>query len=95
MAVYTFTEDVYQGFIAPGGITITISGLPANTNWQPVLVSQKITADGTETFTYNLQVQALTGAATGEYILTLTGTAQTPTATITHTTSTFQLSIIT
>jgi proteasome lid subunit RPN8/RPN11 len=84
---YTLTLTVYQGMNAPNQIKVSVTGLPNLITWQLVLVSDRITADGTETLTYNLRVHVEPGLPSlpATYVLTVTGTAGTVGGLISHT----------
>jgi hypothetical protein len=94
-AHYTFKETINEGFTAASGITVTLSGLPDRTHFELILQDQKIAADGTETLTYDLQVEPFSGAKTDKYVLQLAVTADLGGGRkITHTISNIQLEII-
>jgi hypothetical protein len=86
-AFYTLTLTVYQGMNAPNDIKVSVTGVPNLITWQLVLVSDRITADGTETLTYNLEMHAEPGIPSlpATYVLNVTGTAGTVGGTISHT----------
>jgi proteasome lid subunit RPN8/RPN11 len=87
-AFYTLTLTVYQGMNAPNGIKVSVTGLPTQITYQLILVSDSISAEGTETLTYNLRVHVQPGLSVSLpalYILTVTATAGTTGGTISHT----------
>jgi hypothetical protein len=87
---YTLTLTVYQGMNAPDQIKVSITGLPNLITWQLELVSDRITADGTETLTYNLRMHVEPGLPSlpATYVLTVTGIAGTAGGPISHTVNT-------
>jgi hypothetical protein len=87
-AFYTLTLTIYQGMNAPNGIKVSVTGLPDKITYQLVLVSDSISAQGTETLTYSLRVHVLPGLSTtlpALYVMTVTATAGTTGGTISHT----------
>jgi hypothetical protein len=87
-AFYTLTLTIYQGMNAPNGIKVSVTGLPNQITYQLILVSDKISEQGTETLTYNLRVHVQSSLSTtlpALYVLTVTGTAGTTGGTISHT----------
>jgi proteasome lid subunit RPN8/RPN11 len=87
-AFYTLTVTIYQGMNAPNGIKVSVTGLPDKVTYQLILVSDSISAQGTETLTYNLRVHVQPGLSTTLpvlYVMTVTATAGTTGGTISHT----------
>jgi hypothetical protein len=94
-ATYTMTLKVYDGFTAPNGFQISVTGLPEHTSWKLVLVSQKISDEELEETVYNLVVKVESGAKTGLYLFAVKISAVTRGGgTIIHDKSNIQLKII-
>jgi proteasome lid subunit RPN8/RPN11 len=89
-ASYTVTLTVYDGFTAPNGIKLSLTGLPTDTRYVILLTDDKISADRTETLTYNLQIRANTSAKVDKYLFSVVVTA----GTITHSVDNLQFEIV-
>lgn len=74
-ALYTVTLSVYDGFTAPNGIKLSLTGLPDHTSYEILFVEHKIGEDGTGTLTYNLKIRADTGATKDKYLFSVVVTA--------------------
>lgn len=94
-ATYTMTMKIYDGFTAPNGFQISVTGLPEHTSWQLVLVSQKISGEQLMETVYNLVVKVESGAKTGLYLFAVKISAVPSSGgTITHDKSNIQLKIV-
>jgi uncharacterized membrane protein len=84
------TLTVYDGFTSPTGIKLSLTGLPDDTRHIILLVDDKISADRTETLTYNLQIRANTSAKVDKYLFSVVVTA----GTITHSVDNLQFEVV-
>jgi len=94
-ATYSLVMNVYHGFNVPNGFKISVSGLPAYTSSELVLVDYKINQDDTATVTYNLVVIVQPRVTTGLYLFTVTISAATTGGTISHNQTSIQVEITT
>jgi hypothetical protein len=75
-AVYTLTLTVYDQFTSPTGFKITVNGLPADTSYEILLVSDTISSTYTTTLTYALRIHADVNATADKYLFTVTISSQ-------------------
>ena len=92
-ASYAVTLETYAGFVAPNGLNITVTGLPAKVTWQLVLVKTSIDSTNNAIANYNLVLTAQTGVTVNVYTLGFHVTATTPAGTITHDVTNLQLQV--